>query len=152
MIYTILLYKSMSCHLKTKQLSVNYYCVNLLTYISQFLVLRFCVPKSHKPKNWVYNICLNKTFPSSRNASPIIIQLPLFYSPLNSCSDDSNHRSLQGKSSSSAGFKSFIFISFPYFLLNFSQKTDHKLAVVPPKNFCLLPSCSSCDSASVYIT
>ena len=49
---------------------------------------------------------------------PILLQLSLFYSPLNSCSDDSNHRSLQGKSPSSAGFKSFIFISLPYFSLH----------------------------------
>ena len=54
-----------------------------------------------------------KPSPSSRNASPILIQLSLFYSPLNSCSDGSNHRSLQGKSPSSARFKSFIFISLP---------------------------------------
>ena len=89
-----------------------------LTRISQFLALRFYAPKTHKPKNWLYNACLNKTFPSSRNTSPILIQLSLFYSPLNSRSDDSNHRSLQGKSSSSAGFKSFIFISFPCFSLH----------------------------------
>ena len=40
-------------------------------------------------------------------------QLSLSYSPLNSRSDESNHRSLQGKSPSSARFKSFIFISLP---------------------------------------
>ena len=67
----------------------------------------------HKPKNWLYNACLDKTFPSSRNASPIIMQLPLFYSPLNSGSNGFNHRNLQVKSPSSVGFKSFIFISLP---------------------------------------
>ena len=44
------------------------------------------------------------------------MQLLLFYSPLNFCSDGSNHRSLHGKSPSLAGFKSFILI----FLLCFS--------------------------------
>ena len=58
-----------------------------------------------------------KTFPSSRNPSPILIQLSLSYSPLSSRSDGSNHRSLQGKSPSSARFKSFIFISLPCLLL-----------------------------------
>ena len=82
------------------------------------MALRFYVPKTHKPKNWLFNACLDKTFPNSRNASPVIIQLPLFYSPLNSCSDGSNHRSLQGKSPSTAGFKSFIFISLPCFSLH----------------------------------
>ena len=81
--------------------------------LTRFLALRFYAPKTHKPKNWLYNACLDKTFPSSRNASPILIQLSLSYSPLNSCSDGSNHRSLQGKSPSSARFKSFIFISLP---------------------------------------
>ena len=93
-----------------------------LTHISKFLALHFYAPKSHKPKNWLYNTCLNKTFPSSRNASLIIIQLPLFYSLLNSCFDGSNHRSLQGKSPSSVGFKSFIFISFACFLLHIAKK------------------------------
>ena len=117
---------------------------NLLTRISQFLALRFCAPKTHKPKNWLHNACLDKTFPSSRNASPIIIQLPLFYSPLNSCSDGSNHRSLQGKSPSSARFKSFIFISLPCL----SLLPCGNRAVVPPTNLCLLLSCCSRDSAS----
>ena len=81
--------------------------------LTSFLALRFHAPKTHKPKNWLYNTCLDKTFPSSRNTSPILIQLSLFYSPLNSSSGGSNHRSLQGKSLSSARFKSFIFISLP---------------------------------------
>ena len=89
-----------------------------LTRISQFFGVAFLCTKTHKPKNWLYNACLDKTFPSSRNASPILIQLSLFYSPLNSCSDDFNHQSLQGKSPSSAGFKSFIFISLPCFSLH----------------------------------
>ena len=75
-------------------------------------------PKTHKPKNWLYNACLDKTFPSSRNASPMLIQLSLFYSPLNSRYDDFNHQSLQGKSPPSAGLKSFIFISLPCFSLH----------------------------------
>ena len=75
-------------------------------------------PKCISQKNWLYNACLDKTFPSSRNASPILIQLSLFYSPLNSHYDDSNHRSLQGKSPSSARFKYFIFISLLCFPLN----------------------------------
>ena len=74
-------------------------------------MLRFYAPKTHKPKNWLCNGCLDKTIPSSRNASPISIQLSLFYSPLNS--NGSNHQSLKGKSPSSARFKSFIFISLP---------------------------------------
>ena len=73
----------------------------------------FMHPKRISQKNWLYNACLDKTFPSSRNASPILIQLSLFYSPLKSHSDGSNHRSLQGKSPSSARFKSFIFIILP---------------------------------------
>ena len=48
----------------------------------------------------------------------IIIQLSLFYSPLNPRSDAYNHCSLQRKLPSSAGFKSFIFISFPCFSLH----------------------------------
>ena len=84
------------------------------------MALHFYAPQSHKPKNWLYNTCLNKTFPSSRNAS-LIIQLPLFYPPLNSCFDGSNHRSLQGKSPSSVGFKSFIFFSFVCFLLHIAK-------------------------------
>ena len=76
-------------------------------------------PLSHVNKDsWLYNAYLDKTFPSSRNASPILIQLSLSYSPLNSHSDDSNHRSLQGKSPSSTGFKSFIFISLLCFSLH----------------------------------
>ena len=51
--------------------------VNPLTLISQFFGIAFHAPKTHKPKNWLYDACLDKTFPSSRNASPIIIQLPL---------------------------------------------------------------------------
>ena len=109
--------------------------------------LRFYAPKMHKPKNLLYNACLDKTFPSSRNASPILIKSSLFYSPLNSRSDDSYHRSLQGKSPSSAGFKSFIFISLLCFHYTLS-KSDHNLVVVPPTNICLLPSCFSRDSAS----
>ena len=91
---------------------------NPLTCIASFLALRFT--KTHKQKNWLYNACLDKTFLSSRNASLLKIQLPLFYSPLNSCSDGFNHRSLQGKSPSSAGFKSFTFISLPCFSLPLS--------------------------------
>ena len=91
------------------------YCtiLNPLTRISQFFGVAFYAPKTYKPKNWLYNACLDKTFPSSRNTSPILIQLSLSYSPLNSRSDGSNHRSLLGKSPSSARFKSFIFISLP---------------------------------------
>ena len=91
-----------------------------LTRISQFFDIAFYAPKMHKPKNWLYNACLDKTFPSSRNTSPIIIQLSLFYSPLNSCSDSSNHRSLHIKLPFSARFKSFIFNSFPCFSLHLS--------------------------------
>ena len=98
---------------------INYFALfHPLTRISQFLASRFYAPKAHKPKNWLYDACLDKTFPSSRNASPILIQLSLFYSPLNSHSDDSYHRSLQGKLPSSSGFKSFIFISLPCSLLH----------------------------------
>ena len=86
--------------------------------LTSFLALCFYAHKVYKPKNWLYNACLDKTFPSSRNASPILMQLSLFYSPLNSCSDGSNDRSLQGKLPSSARFKSFIFISLPCLLLH----------------------------------
>ena len=98
-----------------KQITISYFTLNPLTRISQFFgaVLLCTQPQTHKPKNWLYNACLDKTFPSSRNASPILIQLSLFNSQLNSRSDGSNHRSLQGKSPSSARFKSFIFISLP---------------------------------------
>ena len=84
--------------------------LNPLTHINQFLALCFYAPNTHKPKKWLCNTCLDKTFPSSKNASPILIQLSLFYSPLSSRSDEFNNQSLQGKSPSSAGFKSFIFI------------------------------------------
>ena len=70
-------------------LSLRMCYFNPLTRINQFLAPPFYAPKTHKPKNWPYNTCLDKTFPSSRNTSPIIIRLPLFYSPLNSHSDGS---------------------------------------------------------------
>ena len=95
--------------------------INFFSFNSHKPVFWCCVfmhPKAHKPKNWLYDACLDKAFPSSTNASPILIQLSLFYLPLNSHSDDSFHRSLQGKSPSLAGFKSFIFISLPCFSLN----------------------------------
>ena len=83
---------------------------NPLTRISQFFGVAFLCTQS-----WLYNACLDKTFPSSRNASPILIQLALFYSPLNSRSDGSNHQSLQGNSPSSARYKSFISFLFRVF-------------------------------------
>ena len=88
---------------------------NPLTRISNFLALLFNPPKLRKPKNWLYNACIDKTFPSSRNTSPIIIPLPLFYSLLNSRSDGSNHQSLQGKLPSLA---CYIFISLLCFSLH----------------------------------
>ena len=99
-----------------------------------FLALRFCASKSHKLKNWHYNTCLDKTFPSSRNASLKIIQLPLLYSPLNSRSNDLNHQSLQRKLPSSSEFKSSIFTSFLCFSLQLG-KMGHYLALIPLTNF-----------------
>ena len=46
--------------------------------LASFLVLHFCAPKSHKPKNWLYNACLEKSFPSLRSDNPIKIKLLLY--------------------------------------------------------------------------
>ena len=127
---------------------------NPLTRISQFLALCFYAPKMHKPKNWLYNACLNKTIPSSRNASPIII---LFYSPLNSHSDGSNHRNLHGKLPSSAGFKSFIFNSLLCFFTtpwckwghNFSPLLRYTTATV---FYTTINKINTVDTDSVFYT
>ena len=89
--------------------------VNPLTRISQFFGVAFlCTQKRISQKTGsIMHASIKLTFPNSRNASPILIQLSLFYSPLNSRTDGSNHQSLQGKLPSSARFKSFIFISLP---------------------------------------
>ena len=120
----------------------------LINPLTRFLALHFYAPKTHKPKNWLYNACLDKTFPCSRNASTILIQLSLSNSPLNSRSDGSYHPSLQGKLLSSARFKSFIFHFSSMFITTPLWKSGHNLAVIPPTDLCLPSSCSSRDSAT----
>ena len=53
-----------------------------------------------KKSGSIVHVLKNISSSLSRSASTIMIQSLLLYSPLNSCSDGTNHRSLQGKLSS----------------------------------------------------
>ena len=117
---------SNACHSKISGCHFINYLIKYIPWdgffnpLTRFLALRFMHPKRISQKNWLYNVCLDKTFPSSRNTSPILMQLSLFYSPLNSRSDGSNHQSLQGKSPLQQGLNlsfSFLFRVYYYTLV-----------------------------------
>ena len=111
----------------------------------QVLALRFCTPKLRKSKSWVYSACLEKNFLSFRSTTPIVTQIRTFYCFTYHYIPVLIVLSIEACRESHLLQHGLNLLFLPY--LN-GKWHVHNSAVVSCTTICLLPLCSSCNSAS----